>query len=96
MDINTNIFRAYDIRGIAYEDLTEEVVGAVDEYYHTTLDSVVDGAITEEYKNTFDITVTAAVNEIYNATWTNSTDGLSDWNCQSNIDIDAGSNIYLN
>ena len=26
MDINTNIFRAYDIRGIAYEDLTEEVV----------------------------------------------------------------------
>ena len=26
MDINTNIFRAYDIRGIAYEDLTEEIV----------------------------------------------------------------------
>ena len=26
MDINTNIFRAYDIRGVAYEDLTEEIV----------------------------------------------------------------------
>lgn len=26
MDINTNIFRAYDIRGIAYEDLSEEIV----------------------------------------------------------------------
>ena len=26
MDINTNIFRAYDIRGIAYEDLSEQIV----------------------------------------------------------------------
>ena len=26
MDLNQNIFRAYDIRGIAYEDLSEEVV----------------------------------------------------------------------
>ena len=26
MDINTNIFRAYDIRGVAYEELTEEIV----------------------------------------------------------------------
>jgi len=26
MDINTNIFRAYDVRGIAYEDLSEEIV----------------------------------------------------------------------
>ena len=26
MDINTNIFRAYDIRGIAYKDLSEQIV----------------------------------------------------------------------
>tara|TARA_B100001013_G_scaffold85853_1_gene47127 strand:- start:1022 stop:2389 length:1368 start_codon:yes stop_codon:yes gene_type:complete len=29
MDINTNIFRAYDIRGVAYEDLTEELVSNI-------------------------------------------------------------------